>query len=133
MRLLQADMPDKVECICKGGMPYDEYVKIFDNVDVLVDQTYGEGFGMQSLIGAMKGKCVLVSNSQENMDDMGVKVNPFVRITPDVKQIYNALKDLVTDPQKIFLIKKSSRKFVEDYCDCKLIAHRYLEIVGLAN
>lgn len=131
MDRIQQEMPDKVECFCLGGMPYDEYVKLFDRVDILVDQTYGDGFGMQALIGAMKGKCVLVSNSEDNNKDMGFENVPFVQIGPNSEQIYQTLKGLILNPKQIDEIKLASRKFVKDYCDCCIVAERYLETVDL--
>ena len=129
MNRLEAERPDKVECICRGGMPYDEYIKIYKSVDILVDQTYGRGFGMQSLTGAMKGKCVLVSNSDENNKDMGFDDVPFVQIKPDSEQIYQTLKDLVLNPARIDEIKTASRRFVENHCECSVVAKRYLNSV----
>lgn len=130
MERLQKEMPDKVECVCRGGMPYDEYVKLFKDVDILIDQTYGEGFGMQSLIGAMKGKCVLVSNSDDNIKDMGFSNVPFVQIGPDSEQIYQTLKDLVHNPNRIDEIKHASRKFVVEHCEGSIIAKRYLDALS---
>lgn len=131
MERLAEEMPDKVECVCKGGLPYDEYIKLFNNVDILVDQTYGRGFGMQSLIGAMKGKCVLVSNTEDNIKDMGFDSSPFVFIEPDSEQIYQTLKELVKDPERIDMIKKDSRRFVEENCEASIIAKRYIHAVKL--
>lgn len=129
MNRIQAEMPDRVECISRGGMPYDEYVKLFDKMDILIDQTYANGWGMNALIGAMNGKCVLTSCGPENSKNMHIPNIPFVRIGPDSEQIYQTLKELVLNPERIDSIKVASRKFAEDYCECSLIARRYLELV----
>lgn len=131
MDRLQSDFPDKVECVCVGGLPYNEYVELFDRVDILVDQTYNNGWGMNAIIGAMKGKCVLAPCGPENSENMGIPNIPFVRILPDSDQIYEVLRELILDPQRIDSIKKASRLFVEQYCECKLIAQRYLSVVNL--
>ena len=122
-------MPDRVECVCEGGIPYDEYVKLFDRVDILVDQTYGNGWGMNALIGAMKGKCVLAPCGLENSANMGIPDIPFVQIGPDSELIYQTLRDLVLNPDKIDSIKVSSRNFVEKYCNSDIIARRYIDLV----
>lgn len=131
MDRIQSEMPDKVVCICKGGMPYDDYVKVFKEVDILIDQTYGRGFGMNALIGAMKGKCVLVSNTEDNINNMGLKTNPFIRIEPDSEQIYSVLYELILNPERIDRLKMESRKFVEENCECSHIAKRYLNVLGI--
>ncbi len=127
MERIERELPDKVECVCVGGLPYDEYLKVFNRVDILIDQTYGNGWGMNAAIGAMKGKCVLAPCGPENEEIMGIPNIPFVRIGPDSEMIYQRLKDLVLNPPKIDAIKEDSRRFAEEYCDCKLIAKRYLE------
>lgn len=131
MERLQREMPDRVECVCKGGMAYAEYVKLFDKVDVLVDQTYLNGWGMNAAIAAMKGKCVLTSCGPENSENMGIPNIPYVQIKPDSKQIYQTLKNLILHPDKIDEIKKQSREFSEKYCDSVVVAARYFDKVGL--
>ncbi len=129
MKRLEKEMPDKVKCIAKGGMPYDEYVKLFDSIDILVDQTYNNGWGMNATIGAMNGKCVLTPCGPENSENMGIPDIPFVRIGPDSEQIYEVLKSLVTHPDRIYDIKLASRMFVEQYCESAIIAKQYLELL----
>ena len=133
MDKIQKEYPDKVECICKGGMPYDEYVKVFDRIDILVDQCniLEVGWGVNATIGAMKGKCVLVSCGDKNQEHMGISEIPFVPIKTDINQIYEVLKDLVTHPQKIDELKLSGRKFAEKYCECSVVAKKYLESIGI--
>ena len=133
MDRLQGEMPDKVECICKGGLPYDEYVKIFDRVDILVDQTYCNGWGINAEIAAMKGKCVLVSCGPQNSENMDIPNIPFVQIGPDSNQIYQTLLRLVLNPKRIDELKEQSRRFIEDHCDCKKVAQRYIDAVKLKN
>ncbi len=129
MKRLEKEMPDRVKCVARGGMPYDEYVKLFDEIDILVDQTYNNGWGMNAAIGAMNGKCVLAPCGPENSDNMGIPDIPFVRIGPDVEQIFEALKSLVLNSKRIDEIKIASRRFVEEYCECSIIAQKYLDIV----
>lgn len=131
MKKLQEEMPEDVECVCLGGLPYDEYIKLFERIDILIDQTYGNGWGINAIIGAMKGKCVLTSTGPENCENMGIPNIPFVQIEPDSNQIYQVLKALVLDRKRIDDIKIASRHFAENYCESSIIAKRYIEVVNL--
>lgn len=132
MERIQKEFPDRVVCICKGNMPYDEYVKVFENVDILIDQASGgNGWGINAAIGAMKGKCVLTTCGPENGENMGIPDIPFVQIKRDESHIYETLKHLVLHPEEIDKIKLKSRNFMEKYCDSRIIAKRYLEEVNL--
>ena len=131
MDRIQKEYPDRVECRCEGGLPYNEYVQLFERIDILIDQTYFNGWGMNAAIGAMKGKCVLAPCGKECREDLGIDNIPFIEIRPDAEQIYTVLKQLVENPQLIDEKKKESRKFIEEYCECSLIARRYLDAVSL--
>ncbi|RRD89318.1 glycosyltransferase family 1 protein [Bacteroides heparinolyticus] len=131
MERIQREFPDLVDCVCRGGMPYDEYVKLFDRVDILIDQTYTTGWGMNAAIGAMKGKCVLAPCSPDNCEHMNIPEIPFVQIKPDAEQIYQTLKKLILSPDNIYRIKRDSRQFVEKFCASKIVAKRYLNEAGL--
>ena len=130
MERIETDYPDKVECICRGGMPYEEYIRLFDRVDILIDQTYGTGWGMNAALAAMKGKCVLTPCSPENCDHMNIPSIPFVQIGPDIEQIYTVLKQLVLNPNEIDRIKIESRTFIENYCSSEIVAQKYIDAVN---
>ena len=129
MERIQNEYPDKVECICKGGMPYSEYVTMFNRVDILIDQVYGNGWGMNAILGAMKGKCILTATGKENENYMNIPKIPFVKIEADSEQIYRTLKDLVLNPAQIDILKNECRTFAMTYCDSKIIAQRYLDLI----
>lgn len=133
MERLQKEFPDRVTCICRGGMPYDEYVKVFNGVDVLIDQASGGdgGWGINATIGAMKGKCVLVSCGDKCEEHMGIPNIPFVNIKRDESDIYETLKKLIMNPTEIDRTKVESRRFVEKYCNSELIAEIYIEKAGI--
>lgn len=130
MARIQKEYPDRVECRCEGGMPYNEYVKLFETIDILIDQTYFNGWGMNAAIGAMKGKCVLAPCGKECREDIGIENIPFIEIKPDTNQIYLELKHLVDNPHKIDEIKVASRKFIEQYCESSIIARQYIAAVS---
>ena len=129
MDKLALEYPDLVECVCKGGMPYDEYIELFKKVDILVDQTYGNGWGMNAGLAAMKGKCVLTPCGQETGECMRLSNVPFVQIGPNSYEIFITLKELILNPDKIDKLKYASRYFMEEHCNSKLIAQRYLELI----
>lgn len=130
MDRIQQEYPDKVECRCEGGMSYNEYVRLFKRIDILIDQTYFNGWGMNAAIGAMKGKCVLAPCGKECRSDVGFDEDiPFVEIQPDANQIYSVLKSLIVQPDKIYSLKIASRQFVERYCESSIVAEKYLATV----
>lgn len=133
MDRIQREYPEKVECRCEGGLPYKEYIELFKRIDILIDQTHFNGWGMNAAIGAMKGKCVLAPCGNECREDIGINNIPFIEIKPDANQIYNVLKHLVENPREIDENKKASRQFAMDFCESSIIAKRYIDKVNCGN
>lgn len=129
MNKLAENYNDLVVCIAKGRMPYEEYCALFDGIDILIDQTYGKGMGVNAAIGLMNGKVVLGGNSKESEEDLGCGKCPIINIEPNVEQIYSTLVELITNPPKIEEIKQASREYALTYIDSVKIAMRYIKLV----
>lgn len=132
MDRIQREFPERVKCVSKGKMPYDEYVQFMDEVDILVDQTFGNGWGMNAAIASMRGKCVLTPCGEENQTNMGIPSIPFVQIGPNSDQIYDILKSLILNPKRIDEIKKQTRLYCERYFECSKVAQKYLALLPCA-
>lgn len=128
LRRIETDYPDKVEVVIKGNMPYQEYLTLFDKIDILLDQTNGYGSGMNANIGLMSGKVVLSNNEPEEEKIRGFK-SPVINIRPDANQIYNALKTLIDNPLSIDKIRFESRKYAMTFLKSDIIAKSYLDYV----
>lgn len=126
---IKDDFNDKVEVIIDGKMPYNEYIKLLDKMDILLDQTNSYGMGVNAVLGLMKGKVVLGGNEPENEENMGLGKVPIINVIPDIDYIYNILKELILNPEKVDKIKLESRKFAVENLDAKIIANRYLELI----
>lgn len=129
---LKNEYPDKVDVVIKGGMSYTEYCKLFERIDILVDQTNGFGTGINANIGLMSGKVVLSNNEPEEEQLRGYK-SPVINICPKASQIYNELVNLISDPQKIDRLKTESRIYAKKYLNSAIIAKSYLDSVDLNN
>jgi len=126
---IKENFGDKIEVIVDGKMPYNEYIKLLDKVDILLDQTNSYGMGVNAVLGLMKGKVVLGGNEKENEENMGLGKVPVINVIPDSDYIYNVLKELILNPEKIDKIKLESRKFAVEKLDAKIIAKRYLDLL----
>lgn len=130
---IKADYPDKVEAVVDGKMPYDKYVELLKRMDILLDQTNSYGMGVNAELGLMQGKVVLSGNEPENEEDMNIGPFPCINAKPDVDYLYEKLKYLVLNPEKIDHIKKESRDFAVKYLDARVIAQRYIDCVFNKN
>lgn len=124
---LQATYPNDVEVIIDGHMPFDEYLKVMQRANVVVDQCCGYGYGINPCIALAQGKVVLSGNRKEMLDAMGLKSTPILHIQPDVDQIYSQLVWIVENREKIDEIGYRSRRFVETVHDHVKVAQQYVD------
>lgn len=129
LKRIQDDFSELVEILVFKPMEYAKYVKQFDRIDILIDQTNGYGIGMNAALGLMKGLVVLGGNEPEDNECMG-RISPVINITPDSNQIYNVLSDLLLNKQLIDTIKKESRSFAVNYLSATVVARNLLDYLN---
>ena len=124
----QKNFPDKVECVAKGGMSLNEYLPLLNRTNILIDQAYADSVGMNGLYALAMGKVVLGGNAPENQKEFNEYDCPIVNIEPDVEDIYCKLEDLILNSDKIGVLSKKSREYVERVHDAKVIAKKYISV-----
>ncbi len=128
LKIIEKKYGDKVEIKTTYSIPYNEYIKLYDECHILLDQVYGYDQGYNALEAMAKGKVVLTGAEKEFEKFYDLKHQVAVNVKPDVNQIVNALSDLIENPEKILNISKSARTFIEDCHDYKKIAKKYSNV-----
>lgn len=128
-RLLK-NFPDKVEIIIKERMPFNEYIKVIDKANVIVDQCKSYGYGINACISMAKGKVVMTGCRKEEFECLNIKEedNPMILTKPDVDFLYKQMEWIVQNSEQIPLMGKKSREYVEKYHNYVKIAKRYIEL-----
>ena len=111
------------------SLTFDVYLRKVIDADVILDQCFSYGQGMNAVIGLAYGKVVLGGNETEDIELFRFQKNPVINILPDSNQIFLELEKLILDKNRIVQIKKESRKFAEEHLDCKVIAQKYIDLL----
>lgn len=119
---------DIVDVVIDGKMPFERYCKLMNDIDILVDQTNGHGFGINAGMGLMKGKVVLSGNTKEERNLRGYD-SPIINIEPDANMIFDILESLILDKNKIKELKEKSRNYALTYLRADIVAKQYIEAV----
>ena len=127
MYKLEENYSDRVEVIIDGKMPFDDYLKVLQNTDIVIDQALSYGYGMNAIYSMALGKVVLGGNEIETQSEFGRSDIPVINITPSVEDIYQKLEVLVQNPNTIDEIGMKSRLFVEDFHSHTKVAQRYID------
>lgn len=128
MENIKIKYPEKVEIIINGKMPLKKYKEVLEKANIIIDQCRSYSYGMNALYSMALGKVVLSGNEKECQEEFKRSDIPILNIPPVEKEIEEKLEYLIKNPHLIEEIGKTSRKFVEEFHDCKVVIKKYIEI-----
>lgn len=129
LNIIASKYGDRVEIITTHSLPYKDYIKIYNDCHILMDQIFSFDQGYNALEAMAKGKVVFSGAEQEWLDYYGVEEdNIVINALPDVEYLVQKLSWLIEQPEKILEISKNAREFVEREHYYKEIAEKYLSV-----
>jgi len=121
--------PDRMELRKVEGLPYTEYCKTMDSSDILLDQLYSYGPGMNGLLALAKGIVTFTGGEPEHYGIMGEnECRPIIAVQPNYSSVYHELEKLILHPERITELKEESRRYVTRNYDYRNIAKKYEKI-----
>ncbi|WP_055435200.1 glycosyltransferase [Lacinutrix algicola] len=125
---IQEKYEDKITIKITENLPYSEYIKIYNESHILLDQVYAYDQGYNALEAMAKGKVVFTGAEQEWLDYYKLEENTVaINALPDAQVIFNRLEWLILNPEKIIEISKNARQFIEREHNYINSAKQYLE------
>ena len=130
LQKLKNDYPNKVIINKAENVPYDEYCRLMDDSDVLVDQLY-TCYAMNTLKAMSKGIVAATVVTPEAYELLEEKENfPMIDLPCDEDGIYHKFEQLVLHPEKLAQAKRDSIAFVQKHHHNLKVAERYVELWG---
>lgn len=124
---IQQEFEEKVEIKRTKNLPFDEYLNHLNSCDILLDTIYAYDQGYNALEAMARGKVVFTGAEKEFIEHYNLKVRVNINALPSVDLLYNELKQLILNPEKISEISRNARSFIEDHHDHLKIARTYTE------
>lgn len=123
---MQKEYEEHAEFIIAEKLPFDEYMRVIERANVIVDDANSYSIAMNGLFSMLKGKIIMggaepIANKELDIDG----VNPVFNINPDPDQICDTIKYIVDNRLKIEQWGAEGRKFVETYHNSIDIARLY--------
>lgn len=123
--------PGKVQIKYVEGVPYDEYMRLLAEADVLVDQLYSYTPSMNSLAAMARGTVVIGGGEEEYYEFIGEDtLRPIINVRPDVpdeENIATIERALFTDGT-LERMAQESIQFVHKYHDYRHVAEQYEQL-----
>lgn len=121
--------PDRLDLRVANGVPFDEYTRMLDGSDLLMDQLYSYTPAMNALLAMSKGIVVIGGGEPENYDILGEeKLRPIINVEPTYDSVYHELERLVVNPAIIPELKKQSVEYIDKHHNYIKVARRYEEL-----
>ena len=119
---------EKVKIIRVESIPYKEYIELYEEAHIILDQVYAYDQGYNALEAMAAGKVVFTGAVKEFLMHFQLREDEVcINALPDANAIAEKLIRLIENPTKISEIGKNARKFIEKEHDYKKIASVYLE------
>lgn len=125
---IAADYPDDCEILKAESVPFEQYSRMIDDCDILLDQLYGYSPGMNALLAMSKGKIVVGGAEEECYTILDEKeLRPMVNVTPSEEDIYNKLEWIIDNKEQIARMQRESIEFIKKHHHPKSVARLYLD------
>jgi glycosyltransferase involved in cell wall biosynthesis len=124
-----AQYPDRMQLIKVEGVPFDEYQRLMDGSDAILDQLYSYTPSMNPLLAMSKGIVCIGGGEPENYEILGEKeLRPIINVQPDYNSVRHELQQLVLHPERLPELKRQSIEYVRRHHDYRQVARRYEQI-----
>ena len=126
---VQRQHPDRLEIIKAEGLPFEEYQRLMDGSDAIMDQLYSYTPAMNALLAMSKGIIVIGGGEEENYEILGEKeLRPIVNVQPTYESVRHELEQLVLHPERIATLKQQSQEYVRRHHDYLKVAQQFEQL-----
>ncbi|MDC0909160.1 hypothetical protein OAQ21_03465 [Flavobacteriales bacterium] len=130
MKKLSSKYSADIDYFSAESIPFEQYLTIIKNVQIVIDQSHSYSPAMNSLISMAKGKIVMGGCEDEYMCSMGITEAPLINIKPNEKSIISQVEFLLENKKSLRNYALRGRKYVEDNHDYISVAKKYLNEWG---
>ena len=128
LSIIENKYGDKVKVIIAENIPYSDYLKLYKEAHILLDQVNAYDQGYNALEAMASGKVVFTGAEKEFLEHYQIAEDEVcINALPNSREIADKLSWLIDEPNKIIEIGKNARNFIEEHHHYKKVAEKYLE------
>jgi len=117
--------PDRVKLSVAEGVPFEQYKKMLDEADVILDQLYAYTPGMNALEAMSRGTILIGGGEEEQYEIINeTELRPIINVQPTEESVYEELEKLILHGN-ISQLKRDSIEYVCRHHDFIKVAKQY--------
>ncbi len=125
---LEQEMPERCEIVKVESVPFEEYTKLMNGSDAILDQLYSYTPAMNALEAMARGLIVVGGGEPENYEVLGEHtLRPIINVLPTEQNIYEALRHLALHPELVPQLRQQSVDYIAKHHDHIKVAQQYLD------
>lgn len=129
LQRLKSDYPDRLTIVRAENVPYEEYCRMMEGSDILIDQLY-TCYAMNALLAMSKGIVAATVAIPEAYELLAERtLSPMIDLPPDEEGIYRQLERYVLHPEALADAKCQSLEFVRKHHHYLKVARRYVSLL----
>ena len=113
---------------CPVRLKKQDYLSLFDKIDIAIDQSKGHSYGMNAIYSMMYGHIVLAPADENFNSSFGIHDNPIIAIEYDEDYIYEQLKKLIIS-RNLDQLKMATQEFAFKHHDCNKVALQFMALM----
>ncbi len=117
-----------MKLVVAENVPFEEYQRMMNNADVILDQLYSYTPSMNSLLAMSKGIICVGGGEPENYQILGEDtLRPIINVQPSYESVYQELEALILHPELLQDLKEQSIAYVLKHHNYQQIARQYAD------
>ncbi len=106
-----------------------EYLKLFSEIDISIDQCKCHSYGMNAIYAMFSGHIVLAPADKNHCKSFKIKDTPIVSISSDQDEIYEKIKKiLLSSAEDIDNLKEKTQKYALQQHQCSIVCSKLLQL-----
>jgi hypothetical protein len=110
-------------------LPFHEYSKLMDDADIIFDQVFSYGPGMNALDGLAKGKVVIGGFELIHKKQMKVEYDYIINVKPTVSDIVEKMELIINNLELINEKKSMGINYVVSFHSIEVVIKNYIALI----
>lgn len=121
---------DKVNFSINGKLSFQNYTRLLDSQDVIVDQIFNQSMGINSLLTLSKGKILICGDPTPCCNLLGVPLPPMVTIEPSIAGLKRGIEYVIENYESLIPLREQGVEYVKKFHAPEVVASKFVKFFG---